>query len=110
MRSNRRLQSLPRERLLRDCEAVTDDGITYAALALFGKRGWIGKYLPQEEIIFEYRSSDASGPASQREEFRVVFLLAMLLKGHRRSDVGVLSFWTLIIEPLLCFAIFLHSA
>ena len=70
---NRRLQSLSREQLLRDCEAVTDDGITYAALALFGKRGSLGKYLPQAEIIFEYRSSDASGPASQREEFRVGF-------------------------------------
>ena len=70
---NRRLRSLSRDQLLRDCEAITDDGITYAALALFGKRGSLGKYLPQAEIIFEYRSSDASGPASQREEFRVGF-------------------------------------
>lgn len=73
MPENLRLQSLSREQLLRDCEAVTDDGITYAALALFGKRGSLGKYLPQAEVIFEYRSSDASGPASQREEFRVGF-------------------------------------
>lgn len=70
---NRRLQSLSRDQLLRDCEGITDDGITYATLALFGKRGSLGKYLPQAEIIFEYRSSDASGPASQREEFRVGF-------------------------------------
>ena len=70
---NQRLQSLTKEQLLHDCEAITDDGITYAALALFGKRESLGKYLPQAEIIFEYRSSDASGPANQREEFRVGF-------------------------------------
>ncbi len=47
--------------------------MTYAALALFGKSASLSKYLPQAEIIFEYRSSNASGPASQREEFRVGF-------------------------------------
>ncbi len=71
--SNRRILSLTAEQLLRDCEAITDEGITYAALVLFGKRASLGKLLPQAEIIFEYRSSDASGPASQREEFRVGF-------------------------------------
>ena len=50
-----------------------DEGITYAARALFGKRESLGKYLPQAEIIFEYRSSEASGPASHREEFRMGF-------------------------------------
>lgn len=70
---NGRLKSLSAEQLLRDCEAVTDEGITYAALVLFGKKEALGKYLPQAEIIFEYRSSEASGPASQREEFRVGF-------------------------------------
>lgn len=29
--------------------------------------------MPQAEIIFEYRSSEASGPANQREEFKVGF-------------------------------------
>lgn len=70
---NRRITSLSMEQLLRDCEAVVDGGVTYAALALFGKRESLGKYLPQAEIIFEYRSSEASGPASQREEFRMGF-------------------------------------
>ncbi len=71
--NNKRIKNLTTEQLLRDCEAVTEDGITYAALALFGKRTSLGKYLPQSEIIFEYRSSEASGPANQREEFRVGF-------------------------------------
>ena len=70
---NTRLSSLSIEQLLRDCEAITDEGVTYAALALFGKREALGKFLPQSEIIFEYRSTHASGPANQREEFRVGF-------------------------------------
>lgn len=70
---NKRLQSLSAEQLLRDCDAVTEEGITYAALILFGTSDALRKYLPQAEIIFEYRSSEASGPASQREEFREGF-------------------------------------
>lgn len=70
---NKRILSLSAEQLLHDCEAIIDEGITYAALILFGKKASLGKYLPQSEIIFEYRSSNASGPASQREEFRVGF-------------------------------------
>jgi ATP-dependent DNA helicase RecG len=31
------------------------------------------KHLPQAEFIYEYRSSSASGPAHQREEFRIGF-------------------------------------
>ena len=70
---NRRYANCAVEQLLYDCGAITDEGITYAALILFGKRGALQKYLPQSEIVFEYRSSNASGPASQREEFRIGF-------------------------------------
>lgn len=70
---NKRIKNLTIEQLLMDCEAITNEGVTYAALALFGKRTSLGKYLPQSEIVFEYRSSEASGPAGQREEFRVGF-------------------------------------
>ena len=59
--------------MLHDCGAITDEGITYAALILFGKNSAIIRFLPQAEIIFEYRSSEASGPANQREEFRTGF-------------------------------------
>ena len=68
-----RLKNLGTEQLLRDCGAVTDDGVTYAALILFGTNSALKKHLPQAEIIFEYRSSDASGPAQQREEFLTGF-------------------------------------
>lgn len=70
---NKRLSSRSVEQLLHDCEAITDEGITYAALILFGTKEALGKYLPQSEIVFEYRSSNASGPANQREEFRMGF-------------------------------------
>jgi len=70
---NKRLASLSVQQLLRDCEAITDDGIIYAALILFGKHESLGKFLPQAEIIFEYRSSITAGPANQREEFRTGF-------------------------------------
>lgn len=70
---NKRYANMSAEQLLHDCEAITDEGITYAALILFGKKEALGRLLPQSEIIFEYRSSNVSGPANQREEFRVGF-------------------------------------
>ncbi|MCH4073092.1 AlbA family DNA-binding domain-containing protein [Pseudoramibacter sp.] len=70
---NKQLAALSQEQLLHDCGAITDEGITYAALILFGKNAAIIKYVPQAEIIFEYRSSEESGPANQREEFKSGF-------------------------------------
>ena len=52
---------------------MTDAGVTYAAMILFGKSEALVRFLPQAEIIFEYRSSEASGPANQREEFKSGF-------------------------------------
>ena len=69
----RQLAALSTQQLLHDCGAITDEGVTYAALILFGTNAAIIKYLPQAEIIFEYRSSEASGPANQREEFKAGF-------------------------------------
>jgi len=67
------LGSQSQEQLLRDCEAVSGNGVTYAALALFGRREALGRLLGQAEVIFEYRANEASGPAQQREEFRQGF-------------------------------------
>ena len=60
----RQLGTLSKEQLLLDCGAITDEGVCYAALILFGKRSALIKYLPQAEIVFEYRSSELSGPAN----------------------------------------------
>lgn len=67
------LKNRSHEQLLRDCEAIVSDGISYAALVLFGKRESLGRLLGQAEVIFEYRATEASGPAQQREEFRQGF-------------------------------------
>jgi len=70
---NNRINNMSIEHLMMDCGAVVASGITYAALILFGKSESLMKYLPQSEIIFEYRSSNVAGPAQQREEFRIGF-------------------------------------
>ena len=70
---NRGLGPLTHEQLLNDAEALVDGSLTYAALVLFGTRKALGRHLAQAEVIFEYRASDASGPAQQRKEFRQGF-------------------------------------
>ena len=70
---NRSLLTLSHEQLLTDAEALVDGQVTFAALVLFGTRQSLGKYLAQSETVFEYRSSDTSGPAQHREEFRQGF-------------------------------------
>ncbi len=67
-----RARNLSYEQLL---EPTVDGKITYTALILFGTRKALGKYLSTSETIFEYRSSDASGSAQQREDFCGGFFL-----------------------------------
>lgn len=61
------------EQLLTDAEVLVDGKVTYAALILFGTHQALGRFLPQAELTYEYRSSDASGPAAARKEYRVGF-------------------------------------
>lgn len=61
--------------LLTNAELLADGRLNIAALILFGTRQTLGRYLPQAEVIFEYRSSEASGPAQDRVEFREGFFL-----------------------------------
>jgi ATP-dependent DNA helicase RecG len=58
---------------LTNAELLVDGQLTYAALILFGTRTALGRRLAQAELVFEYRSSDASGPAGDRVEFREGF-------------------------------------
>jgi ATP-dependent DNA helicase RecG len=64
----------PLDRLLADAELLVEGRLTFAALILLGTREALGRLLSQCEIIFEYRSSDAPGPAADRREFRQGFL------------------------------------
>lgn len=59
--------------LLADAELLVGGKVTVAALVLFGTREALGRLLSQSELVFEYRSSDASGPAQARNEFRQGF-------------------------------------
>ena len=58
---------------LNNAELLIEGGVTYAALILFGTRAALGRHLAQAELVFEYRSSEASGPAADREEYREGF-------------------------------------
>ena len=73
-RGNRQIANVSQEQLLRDCEALNRKGeITYAALILFGTHEALGEFLANSETIFEYRASEAAGPAGKREEYREGF-------------------------------------
>jgi len=71
---NARMRQLSNETLLNDAELLVQGRPSFAALLLMGSRQAISQHLPQAEIVFEYRSSEASGPAQDREEFRTGFL------------------------------------
>jgi ATP-dependent DNA helicase RecG len=71
---NRTLAEMPVRQLLADAELMGEDGFTYAALILLGTHKALGGYLAQAEVIFEYRSTEAPGPAGQRVEYRQGFL------------------------------------
>ncbi len=70
---NPALAALSHRQLLQDAELLTEEGLTFAALILFGTRNTLGKHLAQAEVIFEYRSSEAAGPAQHRSEYREGF-------------------------------------
>ena len=70
-----KLDTMLPEQVLADAELTVDGSITYAALILLGRPSAITRHLAQSELIFEYRSSEAAGPAADREEYREPFLL-----------------------------------
>lgn len=67
---NAALQTISVRQLLIDAELMVDGQLTFAALILLGNRPALGKFLAQAEVVFEYRSSEATGPAQQRLDFR----------------------------------------
>ncbi len=67
------LLTMPVEQLLTDAELLVEGGLTYAALVLLGSHEALGRFLAQSEVVFEYRSTDASIPYQDRREFRQGF-------------------------------------
>lgn len=87
--NNLRIAQLTDPQLLSDAELLLDGRLAYAALILFGTHAALGRHLAQAEIVFEYRSSEASGPAQDREEYREGFFLfhdALWQKINLRND------------------------
>lgn len=72
---NDALKLLSDGQLLYDAELLMDEAITYAALILLGTRQGLGKYLGQAEVVYEYRSNEASITYQQRKEYRQGFFL-----------------------------------
>ncbi len=73
--NDRRIEGWSDARTLEDAELQVDGKLNMAALVLFGTREALGRHLAQAEVVFEYRSSEASGPAQDRVEFREGFFL-----------------------------------
>ena len=73
--ANARVAEWSDEQLLTNAELFVDGRPNIAALVLLGSREALGHHLAQAEIVFEYRSSEASGPAQDRIEFREGFFL-----------------------------------
>ena len=71
---NEALANAAAEQLLEDADLISDKGVTYAALILLGKARSLSRHLAQAEVVFEYRSTEAPGPANQRDEYRQGFL------------------------------------
>ncbi|MDX9719196.1 MAG: ATP-binding protein [Myxococcota bacterium] len=69
------LLELSPAQLLSDAELLLDEGVTYAALVLLGTHKALGRTLGQAELIFEWRSDEASIAYQARREYREGFLL-----------------------------------
>ena len=72
---NEELMQLSDHQLLNDAQLLVGSAVTYAALVLLGNPTSLTRLLPNAEVIFEYRSSEAEIEFQQREEFRRGFFL-----------------------------------
>lgn len=86
----KQLATLSKQQLLHDCGAITDDGVTYAALILFGKNAAIIKYLPQAEIILSIVPPKRRGLPIREKSLRLASSLAMTACGSL-SICGTIS-------------------
>lgn len=72
---NANLLTLSKEQLLSDAELIRDSQISYAALLLLGTNNALKRYLPNAEIVFEYRTDNSSISYQERREFKTGYLL-----------------------------------
>lgn len=65
------------EQALSDLELLVDGKLNYAALVLLGKSKAIRKYMPQNNVVIEYRNDPASIQYDDRQEIQQPLFLAI---------------------------------
>lgn len=82
-------ESVSDEQALSDLDLIEDGKLTYAALVLLGKSKAIKRFMPQNNVVIEYRNDPASIPYDDRIEIQQPLFLA------------VESIWNYINQPTL---------
>lgn len=77
-RNRKDILTLPLTQLLHDLLLIDDDGkLKYATLLLLGKEEAIMKYLPQANVVIEYRNSHSQVRYAARQEYRLPLFVAI---------------------------------
>lgn len=70
--------TIPLKQLLKDLLLIDDDGnLKYATLLLLGKTEAINRYLPQANVVIEYRNNRSQVRYSARQEYRLPLFVAI---------------------------------
>lgn len=86
---NAGFEGIPDEQALKDLDLLVEGKLNYAALVLLGKTKAIRKYMPQNNVVIEYRNDPASIQYDDRLEIQQPLFLA------------VDSIWSYINQPRL---------
>lgn len=77
-RNRKNVATMPLRQLLSDLHLLTtEDKLTNAALLLLGKEEKIREYMPQANVVIEYRTNRSQVRYSAREEYRLPLFLAI---------------------------------
>ena len=72
------VNTIPLKQLLKDLLLLNDDGyLKYAALLLLGKSEAINRYMPQANVVIEYRNNQSQVRYSARQEYRLPLFTAI---------------------------------
>jgi ATP-dependent DNA helicase RecG len=70
--------TVPLNQILKDLLLIDDDGnLKYATLLLLGKSEAINRYLPQANVVIEYRNNHSQVRYSARREYRLPLFIAI---------------------------------
>lgn len=70
-------EGIPDEQALKDLDLLVEGKLNYAALVLLGKSKAIRKYMPQNNVVIEYRNDPASIQYDDRLEIQQPLFLAI---------------------------------